>query len=110
MHVHLVLLDAVPEPVHVQVLLVSAQHALLSRLVLSGKADSPTQARFARLAFGTRASKFSAADCCEAAAEMLGHSGLALLEERVLGFLHTHSGNLTLLALLDDVLRRLHQV
>ena len=37
-----------------QVLLVSAQDALLARLVLSGKADQEQKWRFARVAFGSR--------------------------------------------------------
>ena len=109
-HIHHIVVDAFTGAALSQVLLVSAQHALLSRLVLQGKADSPTQARFARLTFGTHASKFPGADYSQAAAEMLSDRGLATLEERVLGFLYTHSGNVKLLALLDDVLRRLRQV
>ena len=93
-----------------QVLLLSAQQALLSRLVLQGKADKDTHMRFGRLAFGSRARKFSEREHKQAAEEMLTDSGLAELEGRVLGFLYAHSGSLKLLALLDDIVRMLSQV
>ncbi len=93
-----------------QVLLLSAQQALLSRLVLQGKADKGISLRFGRLAFGSRARKFSAREHKQAAEEMLTDSGLAELEERVLAFLYAHSGSLKLLALLDDIVRMLTQV
>ena len=95
---------------HVQVLLVSAQHALLSRLVLQGKADKHVASRFGRLAFGSRANKFPPHEHRVAAGEMLIASGLAELEETVLAFLYAHSGSLKMLALLDDIVRMLHQV
>ena len=93
-----------------QVLLVSAQHALLSRLVLQGKADRDISLRFGRLAFGSKARKFSSREHKQAAEEMLTDSGVAELEERVLAFLYAHSGSLKLLALLDDAVRMLSQV
>ncbi|DBA78877.1 hypothetical protein WJX77_008617 [Trebouxia sp. C0004] len=93
-----------------QVLLLSAQQALLSRLVLQGKADRDINMRFGRLAFGSRARKFSEREHKQAAEEMLTDSGLAELEERVLAFLYAHSGSLKLLALLDDVVRMLSQI
>jgi len=93
-----------------QVVLLSAQQALLSRLVLQGKADRDINMRFGRLAFGSRARKFSEREHKQAAEEMLTDSGLAELEERVLAFLYAHSGSLELLALLDDVVRMLSQV
>ncbi len=93
-----------------QVVLLSAQQALLSRLVLQGKADRDINMRFGRLAFGSRARKFSEHEHKQAAEEMLTDSGLAELEERVLAFLYAHSGSLKLLALLDDVVRMLSQV
>ena len=46
----------------------------------------------------------------QAAQEMLQESGLQELEQRVLGFLCTNSGNLKLLSTLDDAQRLLHQV
>ena len=91
-------------------LLLSAQQALLSRLVLEAKADQDSLSRFGRLAFGSRAHKYSHSDYLEAAEEMQIDSGLAALEETVLGFLYAHSGNLKLLALLDDLTRMLQQV
>lgn len=94
----------------VQVLLVSAQQALLSRLVLQGKADKSDAMRFGRLAFGSRAVKFPPQEHRAAAVEMLTDSGLAELEETVLAFLYAHSGSLKLLALLDDIVRMLQQV
>ena len=66
--------------------------------------------RFGRLAFGSRAHRFSEREHKQAAEEMLTDSGLAELEERVLAFLYAHSGSLKLLALLDDVVRMLSQV
>ena len=93
-----------------QVLLVSAQQALLSRLVLEAKADPDSLSRFGRLAFGSRAHKYSHSDYLEAAEEMQIDSGLAALEETVLGFLYAHSGNVKLLALLDDITRMLQKV
>lgn len=96
--------------VSAQVLLLSAQQALLSRLVLEAKADQDSLSRFGRLAFGSRAHKYSQIDYLEAAEEMQIDSGLAALEETVLGFLYAHSGNLKLLALLDDLTRMLQQV
>ena len=95
---------------HVQVLLVSAQQALLSRLVLQGKADKDVVMRFGRLAFGSRAKKFTSQEHRAAAEEMLTDSGLADLEETVLAFLYAHSGSLKLLSLLDDIVRMLQQV
>ena len=96
--------------VSLQVLLVSAQHALLSRLVMQGKADRDINLRFGRLAFGSRARKFSPREHKQAAEEMLTDSGVAELEEMVLAFLYAHSGGLKLLALLDDTVRMLSQV
>ena len=93
-----------------QVLLLSAQQALLSRLVLQGKADKDAALRFGRLAFGSRAKKISSSEHRAAAEEMLLDSGLAELEETVLAFLYSHSGSLKLLALLDDIVRMLQQV
>ena len=93
-----------------QVLLVSAQQALLSRLVLQGKPDKDIALRFGRLAFGSRAKKFSLREHKQAAEEMLADSGLAELEETVLAFLYAHSGSVKLLALTDDIVRMLQQV
>lgn len=91
-------------------LLLSAQQALLSRLVLQGKADKDINMRFGRLAFGSRAWRCSAHEHKRAAEEMLTDSGLAELEETVLAFLYAHSGSLKLLALLDDTVHMLSQV
>lgn len=91
-------------------LLLSAQQALLSRLVLEGKSDQESLSRFGRLAFGSRAHRYTHSDYLEAAEEMQIDSGLAALEETVLGFLYAHSGSLKLLALLDDTVRMLQQV
>ena len=93
-----------------QVLLVSAQQALLSRLVLQGKLDKDVAMRFGRLAFGSKAGKFTSQEHRAAAEEMLTECGLAELEETVLAFLYAHSGSLKLLALLDDLVRMLQQV
>lgn len=88
----------------------SAQHALLSRLVLQGSSDRDIALRFGRLAFGSRARSFPPHEYRAAAEEMLADSGVAELEQTVLAFLHAHSGSLKLLALLDDIVRMLQQV
>ena len=93
-----------------QVLLVSAQEAHLSRLMLNKLADAEQQRRFHRLAFGLRASKKSQEEVMDAAREFLEISGIQQLEERVLSFLFSHSGILKMLATLDDSTRMLHQV
>lgn len=77
-------------------LLLSARNALMSRLVLTNRADSSTLARFARIAFGSFAgrgrSALKAADESyrNAAKDMLEASGVLELEERVLTFLYAN--------------------
>lgn len=94
-----------------QVLLLSAQDAMLSRLILRKKAGSEERLRFGKLAFGSRKAQSTPDEEYVAAAkEMLADSGLEELEQRVLGFLYSHSGNLKLLSVLDDASRLLHQV
>ncbi|KAK9830273.1 hypothetical protein WJX72_010744 [[Myrmecia] bisecta] len=95
-----------------QVLLLSAQDALLSRLLLAGNPSPADKDRFLRIAFGKKAAKMASAEaeCRKAAVEILEESGLPELESQVLGFLYTHSGALKLLAVLDDMAHMLHQV
>ena len=93
-----------------QVLLVSAQEAHLSRLILSQTADAEQQRRFQRLAFGLRPTKKTAEEVMDAAREFLEVSGIQQLEERVLSFLFSHSGVLQMLATVDNTMRMLQQV
>lgn len=97
-----------------QVLLLSARNALLSRLVLAGRADPANSQRFARVAFGSfnprTAGSRSAELVKSAAADMLQGSGVPELEERVLGFLFESAAGLKLMAILDDMGRLMNEV
>jgi hypothetical protein len=97
-----------------QVLLLSARNALLSRLVLAGRADAANSQRFARVAFGSfnpRTASNRSADLIKTAAEdMLQGSGVPELEERVLGFLFEAAAGLKLVAILDDMGRLMNEV
>jgi hypothetical protein len=97
-----------------QVLLLSARNALLSRLVLAGRADAANSQRFARVAFGSfnpRIASNRSAELVKAAAEdMLQGSGVPELEERVLGFLFEAAAGLKLVAILDDMGRLMNEV
>ncbi|KAK9845844.1 hypothetical protein WJX81_004061 [Elliptochloris bilobata] len=67
-----------------QVLLLSAQDAMLARIVLSGRAGKEERMRFGKLAFGARrAHSTLEAEYQEAAADVLAESGVAELEARV---------------------------
>lgn len=84
-------------------MLISANNALLSRLIITDKADIATRTKFGRLAFGMEFEKVMEKREWKARAErMLENSGIAQLEDRVLSFLYTHSGAIKLLSLLDD--------
>jgi hypothetical protein len=100
--------------VRLQVLLLSARNALLSRLVLAGRADAANSQRFARVAFGSfnpRTASNRSAELVKAAAEdMLQGSGVPELEERVLGFLFEAAAGLKLVAILDDMGRLMNEV
>ncbi|CAL8468472.1 g8012 [Coccomyxa elongata] len=94
-----------------QVLLLSAQDAMLSRLILRNKAGTEERLRFGKLAFGSRRAQSTPDEEYIAAAnDMLAESGLEQLESKVLSFLYSHSGGLKLLSVLDDTSRLLHQV
>lgn len=99
-----------------QVLLLSARNALLSRLVLAGRADAQNAARFSRIAFGSCGGRGgggagrSPEATKAAAAELLESSGLPELEQRVLGFLVEAAAGVKLMATLDDVGRLLTEV
>lgn len=99
-----------------QVLLLSARNALLSRLVLGGRASPDALKKFSRLAFGAfglgamgRAGP-SQEQIRSAAAGLLESSGVPELEARVLSFLGAHAAAVKMLATLDDCVRLLEQV
>lgn len=84
-------------------MLISANNALLSRLIITDKADPDTRTKFGRLAFGMEFEKVMEKREWRARAErMLEISGISQLEDRVVSFLYTHSGSIKLLSLLDD--------
>ena len=93
-----------------QVLLVSAQDALLSRLILSGKASDEERQRFARKAFGRALRNRSEADYRAEAALMLEESHMPELEDCLLGYLYNHAGSLKIVSLLDGIAKLLTQV
>ncbi|GIL46881.1 hypothetical protein Vafri_3748 [Volvox africanus] len=104
-----------------QVLLLSSRNALMSRLVLSGRASPDVVKRFQRLAFGAfGASGLGAAQRTaapqaskqlnDAASCLLDGSGILELESRVLSFLAAHAASVKLLATADDLTRLLAQV
>ena len=88
----------------------SAQEALLSRLVLLDKASAEDRRRFARRVWGKSLGRRSDAECKAQAQAMFEESGLLELETTVLSYLHNHAGGVKLVALLDDVIRLLHEV
>jgi tRNA U34 5-carboxymethylaminomethyl modifying GTPase MnmE/TrmE len=99
-----------------QVLLVSAQEALLSRLMLRRQpVPAPDVVRrFKERAFGSSRAvqrrTFSQADLNAAALDMCEDSGMQEVEQRVFGFLYSHAGALKLMAIVDDVGRMLNQM
>ncbi|GMH36648.1 hypothetical protein BSKO_04521 [Bryopsis sp. KO-2023] len=94
-----------------QILLVSANNALLSRLIITDKADDETRTKFGRLAFGMEFERVMEKREWKARAErMLENSGIPLLETQVLSFLYAHSGVLKQLSLLDDEMKVLQEV
>ena len=95
-------------------MLVSAQEALLARLVLLGKASEDDRRRFGIKAWGSswarkRQTK-SEAEMREQAACMLEDSRLPELEERLFSYLYSNAGGLKLLSLLDNMCRLLNEV
>ncbi|GLI58627.1 hypothetical protein VaNZ11_000362 [Volvox africanus] len=104
-----------------QVLLLSSRNALMSRLVLSGRASPDVVKRFQRLAFGAfgvsglgagqrTAAGQAAKQLNDAASCLLDGSGILELESRVLSFLAAHAASVKLLATADDLTRLLAQV
>jgi hypothetical protein len=101
-----------------QVLIASARDALLSRLILSGRASPDATTRFARAAFGPVGARGvlgqgvgPRGEALRAAArDMLAGSGVPELEGRVLGFLYDNAAGLKLMATLDDAGRLLAEV
>eukprot|EP00803_Ostreobium_quekettii_P005240 evm.model.scf_2315.3 EVM.evm.TU.scf_2315.3 scf_2315:7686-14973(+) len=94
-----------------QILLISANNALLSRLVLDTNANQEMRTKFGHLVFGPQYGIKIAQDEWRTCAErMLEDSGIQQVEEQVFGFLHSHSSLVSLLSLLDDVTRLLQEV
>lgn len=94
-----------------QVMLVSAQEALLSRLILCSKASAADKMRFARKAWGRfDTQKHTGREYMDRAREMLEASHLPALESRMLSYLYNDAGSLKLTATLDDVQRLLVEV
>lgn len=89
--------------------LVSAQDALLSRLILANKATDKERERFAKRAFGKRWQRASEADYVETALDMLDDSQVESLENSLLGYLYDHAGILKLVSLLDGIMKLLTQ-
>lgn len=90
--------------------LVSAQDALLSRLILNDKATPKQRERFAKKAFGRSWTKATNAEFIENAQDMLDESHVLELEECLLGYLYNHAGTLKLVSLLDGIVKLLTQV
>eukprot|EP00803_Ostreobium_quekettii_P009678 evm.model.scf_2193.3 EVM.evm.TU.scf_2193.3 scf_2193:15173-25153(+) len=110
-HVKTLLWDAGFRVKPEQILLVSANNALLSRLVLDDMADPAMRTKFGHLAFGPQYEiKIDRAEWHTSAQRMLESSGIQQVEEQVLGFLHSHSGLVKLLSLLDDAAKLLQDV
>ena len=97
-----------------QVMLVSAQEALLARLVLLGKAGEEDRRKFCTKAWGSswlrRKQVKSEAEMREQAVQMLEDSRLPELEDRLFSFLYKNAGGLKLVSLLDNMSRLLNEV
>eukprot|EP00191_Tetraselmis_sp_GSL018_P003015 CAMPEP_0177597860 /NCGR_PEP_ID=MMETSP0419_2-20121207/11969_1 /TAXON_ID=582737 /ORGANISM="Tetraselmis sp., Strain GSL018" /LENGTH=425 /DNA_ID=CAMNT_0019090123 /DNA_START=455 /DNA_END=1728 /DNA_ORIENTATION=+ len=94
-----------------QVMVISAKHALYSRLLLSGDATEEDVDTFARIAFGSIGGKQKTReDCRHAAPELLAESGIPEVEDRILNFLYRNAGRLQMLGTLDDMGRHIGQI
>lgn len=92
-----------------RVLAVSAEQALLARLVESGKASPEEVKDFARIAFGQIGAKNNATleKVRLHAPGIFESSGMALLEEVILSHVYEHRGQILLQGLLEDLGRHL---
>jgi GTPase SAR1 family protein len=91
-----------------RVLLISAEQALLARLVRAPAPAGGAVQDFARLCFGIRGqAQASLEDCRRQAGAVLQASGLVDLEEQVVSFLFDHRGELFLTGQLDTLERQL---
>ena len=91
-----------------RVLLTSAELALLARLIQNGHASREVVIDFAKKVFGELdAEEKTLEDCQPAAPRLLSKSRLLEVEETVLSFIYSNSGQLLLGALLDDIERYL---
>lgn len=97
-----------------QVLLVSAQEALLARLVLLDKATQAEQNQFGLKVWGSNYTRSrrpkSKAEFKEEAAIMLEESRFPELENRLFSYLYNNAGGLRLVAMLDNISRLLNEV
>ena len=97
-----------------QVMLVSAQEALLARLVLLDRATEEDRRKFCVKAWGSswarRKQVKSEAEMQEQAAQMLEDSRLPEMENRLFSFLYKNAGGLKLVSLLDNMGRLLNEV
>ena len=91
-----------------RVLLVSAEHGLLARLVESGRADAGVVRDFARQVFGILGQRTATLEKCQAhAGELLDASELTNLEESIISFIYSNRGRLFLQSVVDDIDRHL---
>lgn len=97
-----------------QVMLVSAQEALLARLVLLDKASEEDKRKFCVKAWGSswarRKQSKSEAEMREQAQQMLEDSRLPELEDRLFSYLYKNAGGVKLTSLLDNMTRLLNEV
>ena len=97
-----------------QVLLVSAQDALLARLILHGKATQAERNQFGLKAWGASWARSkrpkSEAEYVEQAQNMLEDSRLPELEDRLFSYLYNNAGGLRLVAMLDNISRLVNEV
>lgn len=93
-----------------RVLLVSAEDALLARLVQSGRASDAAVNDFAKKALGKFAAQRTREVCLPYAPSMLESSRLPLLEDEILSYIYQQRGNLLLESLLGDIERQLNSL
>ncbi|WP_164009902.1 TIR domain-containing protein [Pyxidicoccus trucidator] len=85
-----------------RILPVSAEQALLARLVARGAASPEGLGDFRKIMFGKRGQNTTLEQCREVAPELLEESGLQRLETEILSFIYQHRGRLLLQRILDE--------
>jgi small GTP-binding protein len=93
-----------------RVLLVSAENALLARLVQSGRASDAAVSDFAERALGQFAQSRTREDCLPFTKAMLDFSRLPQLENEIISYIYQQRGRLLLDSLLDDLERQLNSL